>query len=80
MTRGGGRGGRMGGGRGGRMGGGGGNNAPVDRSELSKSVDFWEKYYLAKWQLWMVSSEFLLTIDYSPLTIHHSPHYSTLYL
>ncbi|HTK19310.1 MAG TPA: hypothetical protein VL442_07355 [Mucilaginibacter sp.] len=46
---GGGRGGRMGGGgRGGRMGGGGGNSAPVDRSELSKSVDFWEKYYLAK--------------------------------
>lgn len=44
---GGGRGGRMGGGRGGRMGGG-GNNAPVDRGELSKSVDFWEKYYLAK--------------------------------
>ncbi|MDO3626870.1 hypothetical protein [Mucilaginibacter sp. BT774] len=44
---GGGRGGRMGGGRGGRMGGG-GNNTPVDRSELSKSVDFWEKYYLAK--------------------------------
>lgn len=51
MTRGGGfggggRGGRMGGGRGGRMGG--GNNTPVDRSELSKSLDFWEKYYLAK--------------------------------
>jgi len=45
--RGGGRG-RMGGGRGSRMGGGGGNNAPVDHSELSKSVDFWEKYYLAK--------------------------------
>ena len=45
---GGGRGGRMGGGgRGGRMGSG-GNNTPVDRSELSKSVDFWEKYYLAK--------------------------------
>jgi hypothetical protein len=42
---GGGRGGR-GGGRGGHMGG--GNSAPVDRSELSKSVDFWEKYYLAK--------------------------------
>ena len=41
---GGGRGGR-GGGRGGR--GSGGNGAPVDRSELSKSVDFWEKYYLA---------------------------------
>jgi len=40
--------GRMGGGRGSRMGGGGGNNAPVDHSELSKSVDFWEKYYLAK--------------------------------
>ena len=44
---GGGRGGRMGGGRGGRIGGN-GNNAPVDRSELSKSVDFWEKYYLTK--------------------------------
>ncbi|HEY9001096.1 MAG TPA: hypothetical protein VIM89_07075 [Mucilaginibacter sp.] len=44
---GGGRGGR-GGGRGGRMGGGNGNSAPVDRSELSKSVDFWEKYYLTK--------------------------------
>jgi uncharacterized membrane protein YgcG len=43
---GGGRGGRGGGGRGGRMGG--GNGAPVDRSELSKSVDFWEKYSLAK--------------------------------
>lgn len=43
---GGGRGGRMGGGRGGRMGG--GNNTPVDHSELSKSLDFWEKYYLAK--------------------------------
>jgi len=41
---GGGRGGR-GGGRGGRMGG--GNNAPVDHSELSKSLDFWEKYYLS---------------------------------
>jgi hypothetical protein len=45
---GGGRGGRMGGGRGGHMGSGGGNNAPADRSELSKSVDFWEKFYLAK--------------------------------
>jgi uncharacterized membrane protein YgcG len=44
---GGGRGGHGGGGgRGGRMGG--GNSAPVDRSELSKSIDFWEKYYLAK--------------------------------
>jgi hypothetical protein len=42
---GGGRGGH-GGGRGGHMGG--VNSAPVDRSELSKSVDFWEKYYLAK--------------------------------
>jgi hypothetical protein len=40
----GGRGGR-GGGRGGHMGG--GNNTPVDRSELAKSVDFWEKYYLS---------------------------------
>lgn len=51
MTRGGGgggRGGRMGGGRGSRMAGGGGSNAAVDRSELSKSVDFWEKYYLSK--------------------------------
>lgn len=45
---GGGRGGRMGGGRGGHMGDGGGNSAPIDRSELSKSVDFWEKFYLAK--------------------------------
>jgi hypothetical protein len=45
---GGGRGGRTGGGRGGRMGSGGSNNTPVDRSELSKSVDFWEKYYLFK--------------------------------
>ncbi len=53
MTRGGaggfgGGGGRMGGGRGSRTGGNRANNAPVDRSELSKSVDFWEKYYLAK--------------------------------
>lgn len=50
MTRGGGGGGRggRGGGRGGRMGGGNANQTPVDRSELSKSVDFWEKYYLAK--------------------------------
>jgi len=53
MTRGGG-GGMGGGGRGGRGGGrggqrmAGGNSAPVDHSELSKSVDFWEKYYLAK--------------------------------
>lgn len=38
-------GGRGGGGRGGRMGG---NSTPVDHSELSKSVDFWEKFYLAK--------------------------------
>jgi hypothetical protein len=42
---GGGRGGRGGGGRGGRSGG---NSTPVDHSELSKSVDFWEKFYLAK--------------------------------
>lgn len=51
MTRGGGMGGGGRGGRGGGRGGqrmGGGNSAPVDRSELSKSVDFWEKYYLAK--------------------------------
>ena len=51
MTRGGG-GGFGGGGRGGRGGGrggqhmGGSNSSPVDRSELSKSVDFWEKFYL----------------------------------
>ena len=45
--RGGGRGGH-GGGPGGRMGNGSANQTPVDRSELSKSVDFWEKYYLAK--------------------------------
>ena len=44
---GGGRGGRMGGGHGRRMGGG-DNNTPIDHSELSKSVDFWEKYYLAR--------------------------------
>jgi hypothetical protein len=47
----GGRGGGMGGGRGGHGGGrggrGGGSSTPVDRSELSKSVDFWEKYYLS---------------------------------
>ncbi|HEY4196333.1 MAG TPA: hypothetical protein VGM63_12410, partial [Mucilaginibacter sp.] len=48
----GGRGGGMGGGRGGHGGGrggrmGGSNNTPVDHSELSKSVDFWEKYYLS---------------------------------
>jgi len=54
MTRGGGGGMGGGGGRGGRGGGrggqrmAGGNSAPVDHSELSKSVDFWEKYYLAK--------------------------------
>ncbi|MFA6085696.1 hypothetical protein [Mucilaginibacter sp.] len=58
---GGGRGGRGGGGgmsggggrggRGGRSGGGmrgGGNTSNADRSELFKSVDFWEKFYLAK--------------------------------
>ncbi len=43
----------MGGGRGGHGGGrgghyGGNNSAPIDHSELSKSVDFWEKFYLAK--------------------------------
>jgi uncharacterized membrane protein YgcG len=49
----GGRGGGMGGG-GGRHGGGGGHggqhgaSGSVDRSELSKTEDFWEKYYLAK--------------------------------
>jgi uncharacterized membrane protein YgcG len=50
----GGRGGGMGGGgRGGRGGGGGGRGqhsggGQTGSSELSKSVDFWEKYYLAK--------------------------------
>src|SRR6185312_13145599 len=51
----GGMGGGMGGGRGGRGGGrgmrgGGGNTGSqsTDHSELSKSVDFWEKFYLAK--------------------------------
>lgn len=44
---GGGRGG-MGGGRGGRGGMRGGGAGNYDRSELSKSVDFWEKFYLAK--------------------------------
>jgi hypothetical protein len=54
MTRGAGGGMGGGGGRGGRGGGrggqrmAGGNSTPVDHSELSKSVDFWEKYYLAK--------------------------------
>lgn len=49
-----GRGGGMGGGRGGRGGGGrgmrggGGTNQTSDNSELSKSIDFWEKFYLAK--------------------------------
>lgn len=41
-----------GGGRGGRGGGrrmgGGSNNTAVDPSELTRSVDFWEKYYLSK--------------------------------
>ena len=38
-----------GGGRGGRGGGAGRNgDANADRSELQKSVDFWEKFYLAK--------------------------------
>ncbi len=50
--RGGGMGGMGGGGRGGRGGGRGGqrsaSNASTDRSELSKSVDFWGKFYLAK--------------------------------
>jgi hypothetical protein len=49
----GGRGGGMGGGgRGGRGGGGRGqrsnNGQQTDRSEMSKSIDFWEKFYLAK--------------------------------
>ena len=56
---GGGGGGGMGGGRGGGMGGGGGRRGggmrgggagggnTADRSELTKSVDFWEKFYLA---------------------------------
>lgn len=43
---GGGRGGHGGGGRGGQHGGGGYGN--VDHSELAKSTDFWEKFYLAK--------------------------------
>ncbi|HTD98630.1 MAG TPA: hypothetical protein VK668_05065 [Mucilaginibacter sp.] len=43
--RGGGGGGKGGGGRGGQRGG---NSAQADHNELSKSVDFWEKYYLAK--------------------------------
>lgn len=43
---GGGRGGRGGGGRGGQHNGGGASSA--DHSELSKSVDFWEKFYLVK--------------------------------
>lgn len=43
---GGGRGGRGGGGRGGQHSGGSGGT--TDHSELSKSVDFWEKFYLAK--------------------------------
>jgi len=40
-----------GGGRGGRGGGRGGQhgaNNPTDRDELSKTVDFWEKYYLGR--------------------------------
>ena len=49
---GGGRGGRGGGGRGGRGGGGGRGGQrsyqQTDRSEMSKSIDFWEKFYLAK--------------------------------
>lgn len=42
-------GGGRGGGRGGRGGGmrGGGAGGSVDRSELSRSIDFWEKFYLA---------------------------------
>jgi hypothetical protein len=55
LTRGGGGGGFGGAGRRGSRGGGhggrvegGANQTPVDRSELSKSVDFWEKFYLAK--------------------------------
>jgi hypothetical protein len=36
------------GGHGGRGGNIGGNEPSADHSELSKSVDFWEKYYLAK--------------------------------
>jgi hypothetical protein len=46
MGGGGGRGGRGSGGRGGQHSGGGGGT--TDHSELSKSVDFWEKFYLAK--------------------------------
>jgi uncharacterized membrane protein YgcG len=50
MGGGGGRGGRGGGGGGGRGGRGGnpGGAAATDRSVLSKSEDFWEKFYLAK--------------------------------
>ncbi|MGZ3812881.1 MAG: hypothetical protein ACXVJN_14125 [Mucilaginibacter sp.] len=49
----GGRGGGSGGGRGGRGGGRGGQHSEggantADRSELSKSLDFWEKFFLAK--------------------------------
>ncbi|MEN0055233.1 MAG: hypothetical protein AAGC65_16280 [Mucilaginibacter sp.] len=48
----GGRGGGMGGGgrggRGGRGGGGGFGGGQAGRSEISQSVDFWEKFYLAK--------------------------------
>jgi uncharacterized membrane protein YgcG len=50
--RGGSMGGMGGGGRGGRGGGRGGQrgagNSSTDHTELSKSVDFWEKFYLAK--------------------------------
>lgn len=42
----GGRGGGMGGGRGSRGGGFGGGGQTQQRSELSKSVDFWERFYL----------------------------------
>lgn len=49
MGGGGGRGGMGGGGRGGMRGGGmgqGGNSAGGDRSEMTKPVDFWEKFYV----------------------------------
>jgi hypothetical protein len=46
---GGGRGGTGGGGRGGRgMGRGGNNSGSADRSEIFKSIDFWDKFYLGQ--------------------------------
>ncbi|MFA6248556.1 MAG: hypothetical protein WC615_16570 [Mucilaginibacter sp.] len=50
MGGGGGRGGMGGGGRGGRGGGmgRGGNSSSADRSEIFKSIDFWEKFSLSQ--------------------------------